>query len=315
MNRRETLLRLINDQIPPDTIPAAFFMHFDPAHHSGQVAVDRHLEYFRYTGMDFVKIQYEQVQPPGKPIRKAQDWAQLPLYPPEFFEPTWQIAQGLVKAAGREALVIMTLYSPFMWACQYDRGADFAGALRENPKAAAKGLEIMTENVLRLVRACKQAGVDGFYASTQGGEAFRFQDPELFLIYIKPTDLTVWDEIRDLPFNTLHICDYEGGYADLSPFLDYPGQVVNASLKLGKRTLTPGEVSQMFGRPFMGGLERRGVIATGDSAAIRLAAEEVLSQAPERFILAADCTVPSETPWGNLKIAIDAAHGYRKVIR
>ena len=170
----------------------------------------------------------------------------------------------------------------------------------------------MTENVLRLVRACKKAGVDGFYASTQGGEAFRCPDPQLFLEHIKPTDLVVWDEIRELPFNILHICDYEGGYADLSPFLDYPGQVVNASLKLGEHRLTPHEVSQMFGRPFMGGLERKGVIATGDPAAIRLAVGELLSKAPERFILAADCTVPSGTPWENLKTAIDMAHTYRK---
>ena len=312
MNRRELLVSLVNNPSPSPSIPAAFFMHFDPAYQRGQAAIDKHLEFFHATGMDFVKIQYEQVQPPGRPIRKPEDWAKLPLYPPEFFEESARVAEGLVKAAGREALVVMTLYSPFMWACQYDRGADPARDLQENPAAVAKGLAVMTENVLRLVRACKKAGVDGFYVSTQGGEALRFPDPQLFLEYIKPTDLAVWAELRDLPFNILHICNYEGGYSDLSPFLDYPGQVVNASLKLGERTLTPGEVSEMFGRPFMGGLERKGVIATGDPAAIRRAAGELLSQAPERFILAADCTVPFETSWDNLKTAIDAAHQYRK---
>ena len=68
----------------------------------------------------------------------------------------------------------------------------------------------------------------------------------------------------------------------------------------------------MFGRPFMGGLERKGVIATGDKQAIRQAVKDVLSQAPEQFILAADCTVPSDTPWENLKTAIDTAHAYSK---
>jgi uroporphyrinogen decarboxylase len=58
----------------------------------------------------------------------------------------------------------------------------------------------------------------------------------------------------------------------------------------------------------MGGLERKGVLATGDQSAIRRAAEAALEQAPERFILAADCTVPGETPWENLKTAIAAAH-------
>jgi uroporphyrinogen decarboxylase len=312
MNRRDLMLSLIQDKRSSGYIPAAFFMHFDEAHKQGQAAINKQLEFFHYTGMDFVKIQYEQTQPPGKSMREPQDWAQVPVYPEAFFEPSLGVVKGLVQAARREALVVMTLYSPFMWAAQFDRQADIHTHLQENPEAVAKGLAIMTENVLRLVRGCKKAGVDGFYASTQGGEAFRFRDPAIFRKYIKPTDLAVWEEIKACPFNILHICDYEGGYTDLTPFLDYPGQVVNCSLKLGEHKLAPREVTQMFGRPFMGGLERKGVIAGGNPAAILQAVGNVLRQAPERFILAADCTVPSETPWENLKIAIDAAHRYRK---
>jgi uroporphyrinogen decarboxylase len=103
-----------------------------------------------------------------------------------------------------------------------------------------------------------------------------------------------------------------GGYADLTPFLDYPGHVVNCSLNLGERTLTPRQVSDLFKRPFMGGLERKGLIATGSPEAIRLSVARLLAEAPDRFILAADCTVPSETPWENLKAAIAAAHQFRK---
>ena len=170
----------------------------------------------------------------------------------------------------------------------------------------------MTENVLTLVRGCKRAGVDGFYASSQGGEAFRFQDPNIFQQYIKPIDLAVWDELSSCTFNILHICDYEGSYDNLTPFLDYPGHVVNSSLKVGDQTLTPKEASQLFGRPFMGGMERKGILATGTSEAIRQAGADVIAQAPERFILAADCTVPGDTPWENLRTAIETAHQHRK---
>ena len=134
----------------------------------------------------------------------------------------------------------------------------------------------------------------------------------MFQEYIKPTDLAVWDEISSCSFNILHICDYEGGYDDLTPFLDYPGHVVNSSLKVGDRTLTPKDVSQLFGRPFMGGLERKGVLATGDLKAIKQTVTDVLAQTPERFILAADFTVPGDTPWEHLRIAIETAHQYRK---
>jgi uroporphyrinogen decarboxylase len=312
MNKRDTVLNLIHNKAFSETIPAAFFMHFDPAHQRGQAAVDKHLEFFRTTGMDFLKIQYENPQPASTPIRKPADWAHTPLYPPEFFEAPVSVAKGLVEVVRSEALVIMTLYSPFMWAAHLGGQERLGEHLQENPQAVQKGLEIMTENVLRLVRGCKRAGIDGFYVSTQGGETFRFQDPEIFRKYVKPTDLAVWEEVKPCPFNVLHICDYEGGYKDLTPFLDYPGQVVNSSLKLGERSLAPAEVARMFGRPFMGGLERKGVVATGNLAEIRQAVTGVLAQAPERFILAADCTVPGDTPWEHLKMAIDTAHEYRK---
>ncbi len=312
MNKRDSLLSLVNSSTPPETIPAAFFMHFDPAYHRGQAAIDKHLEFFRYTRMDFVKIQYEQILPPSPPIRQPRDWGRLPLYPAQDLEEPIRVVEGLVKAARGEALVIMTLYSPFMWTRHANPGMDIVHQLKENPEAVKLGLEIMTENVLNLVRGCKRVGVDGFYASSQGGEAFRFKGTDIFQRYIKPTDLAVWEEIRSCPFNILHVCDYEGGYEDLTPFLDYPGQVVNCSLKLGERSLTPREVSQMFERPFMGGMERKGTIATGSLDEIRRSADSILAQAPERFILAADCTVPSDTPWEHLKTAIDSAHQYRR---
>jgi uroporphyrinogen decarboxylase len=68
----------------------------------------------------------------------------------------------------------------------------------------------------------------------------------------------------------------------------------------------------MFQRPFMGGLERKGVLATGSREAIQAEVHSVLQDAPQRFLLAADCTVPSETPWDNLKLAIETAHEHRR---
>jgi uroporphyrinogen decarboxylase len=311
MNKRDTVLSLVDSQTPPAYVPAAFFMHFDRAFHQGQAAIDKHLEFFRATGMDFVKIQYEQGVPPGPPMRRVADWAHAPRCDEAFFEPTIRLAEGLVKAAKTEALVIMTVYSPFMWAAQLAGAEALSEHLRDNPDAVSKGLEIMTENVLSLVRGCKQVGVDGFYVSSQGGEAFRFPDTDIFQKYVKPTDLAVWDEVQSCSFNILHICDYAGSYDDLTPFLDYGGHVVNCSLKIGERTISPRDAAQMFGRPFMGGLERKGAIATGSPDEIRRAAVDVLAEAPERFILAADCTVPSDTPWEHLKTAIDTAHQYR----
>jgi uroporphyrinogen decarboxylase len=133
----------------------------------------------------------------------------------------------------------------------------------------------------------------------------------VFEQYIKPTDLAVWNEIQDCAFNILHVCDYQGGYDDLATFRDYGGHMVNSSLKVGDRTLTPREAAEFFGRPFMGGLERLGEITARNVSEVRAAAEGVLAQAPERFMLGADCTVPGDTPWDNLKAAIETAHRWQ----
>ena len=295
----------------PNYIPAAFFMHFRPDHIEGQPAIDRHLEFFRATGMDFLKIQFEQELPLSIPITKPEDWANVPPCSPGFFDPTIRIVKELVRTVNSDALVIMTLYSPFMWFSDLADPEVVDAHFKENPETMKKGLEIFTDYVLTLVRLCKLAGVDGFYASTQGGEAFRFKGTNLFQDYIKPSDLAVWDAIKDSPVNILHVCDYHGGYDDLTPFLDYPGSIVSSGLRVGKQTLTPKHISALFERPFMGGLEREGLIATGDLDSIRKAVTDLLTDAPNRFILGADCTVPGDTPWKNLKTAIDTAHQFR----
>jgi uroporphyrinogen decarboxylase len=183
--------------------------------------------------------------------------------------------------------------------------------IKENPAKTKKGIEIITESLMIFVKECIKLGVDGFYHSTQGGESHTFNDSALFTECIKPYDLILMEEInRSCDFNILHVCDYHSGYDDLTPFLDYPGHIVNCSLDLGTRKLTGQEVSQMFGRPFMGGLDRLGTIFSGSRDEIKNAVETECRQKSAKFLLGADCTVPSEVDWDNLKTAIEVAHGF-----
>jgi uroporphyrinogen decarboxylase len=308
-SKRDLVLSLLDPAGTPERVPAAFFLHFDPACHRGRAAVDRHLEFFRATGMDVVKVQYEHPLPPMPELKRPADWSRVPRYREEFFQEPLQVVSDLVAQTKRDALVVVTLYSPFMFAGQIGGTETLVRHLEEDPDQVAKGLKIVTESVLAFVRGCMARGVDGFYASTQGGEAGRFRSPAIFDRYIKPFDLAVWDVIKDAcAFNILHVCDYHAVYDGLERFTDYPGHVVSSGLRLSGRSLSPREVAGIFGRPFMGGMDRHGVIAKGPVPAVRKEAEAVLAAAPKRFMLAADCTVPSETPWENLKAAVEAAH-------
>ncbi len=170
MNKREAILALLSDNQQSAYIPAAFFLHFPPAFRAGQAAVDKHIEYFRSTGMDLVKIQYERSFPKMAEIQKPEDWVRMPRLGADYFEGQLKAVEGLVQALKREAVVIVTLYSPFMCAGQVTGSDLLVRQLQQDPEAVKKGMEAVTDSLLTFVRACIKLGVDGFYASTQGGE-------------------------------------------------------------------------------------------------------------------------------------------------
>jgi uroporphyrinogen decarboxylase len=313
MNKRDVMFSLLEGNAQPPYVPAAFFLHFPPGFQEGQAAIEKHLAFFHYTGMDFVKIQYERPFPPVPSIQRPEDWAEMPRYGREFYESQLNVVDGLVKAAKHEAVVVVTLYSPFMCAGHTTSDALLTEHLQQAPEQVRRGLEIITESLQVFVRACIALGVYGFYHSTQGGETHRFTDSRIFEQYVKPFDLVLMEEIdRRCAFNILHVCDYVRDYDDFTPFLDYPGDIVNCPLHVGDKTLTSTEAATLFDRPYMGGMERKGALATGTPDQVRQAAEAVLRVAPERFVLAADCTVPNDTAWDNLHVAIDTAHTYSR---
>lgn len=323
LSRRERLFSFLGGGAP-GYVPAAFFLHFGPGYQEGEAAVSRHREFFRFTGMDFVKVQYER-KFSAYPVSRPSDWARIPLLDEEFFAPALRVVKGLVEELKAEAPVIVTLYSPYMCAGQVaaESGglAAVTALLEEDPDSVCKGLEIVTESLRVFVNACIRIGVDGFYHSTQGGESGRFSDRRTFTDYVKPFDLALMEDVnRRCPFNILHICDYHkaevGGYDDLAPFIGYPGHVVNCSLDIGGRNWTGAGVSRLFDRPFFGGMDRLGPLATGTAEDAREAARTALtdlhSGGAGPFMLGADCTVPNSTPWENLRAAIDEAHVYEK---
>ena len=57
--KRDVVLELAKGGGATDYVPAAFFLHFAPEYRSGTAAVRKHEEFFRFTGMDLVKIQFE----------------------------------------------------------------------------------------------------------------------------------------------------------------------------------------------------------------------------------------------------------------
>ncbi|MBC8258890.1 MAG: hypothetical protein H8E38_07735 [SAR324 cluster bacterium] len=313
MNKRNLLLNYMESTGYQDYIPAGFFIHFDDHFHSGKAAVARHLEYFNYTNMDFIKVQFEQTFPQMPKITTPDDWEKIPTFSVDTYAGQLQVIEGLIKEVRSEALIVVTLYSPFMCMRVATSNELVTEHFTLDPETMKKALEVMTESLLQFVRACIKLGVDGFYTSTQGAEANRFDDKSIFKQYIKPSDLVVMKEIEQACiFNILHICDYRGGYDDLQPFIDYPGHVVNCSQQVGAKKIGKKELSQLFSRPFMVGMDRHGVISTGRKTAIVEDVKNTIKDAPKQFILGADCTLPNDIDWDCIRLAIETSHSHTR---
>jgi uroporphyrinogen decarboxylase len=313
LNKRDRMLAWLEGKTESNYTPAAFFMHFDEQHKVGSAATEKHLEYFRATDMDFVKIQYEQHYKPVDFLKKPSDWSKLKMNKLDFYEPQLQTVRELVKATKKEALVVMTLYSPFMWAGHSATLPVLLSHMEDNPDAVKKGLDILTESQMLFVNACIDIGVDGFYMATQGSEINQFKNPELFAKYVKPSDLVAMNEINArCPFNILHVCDYNALYANYDAVLDYPGQVVNCNPQLTEKLLSWKEVSAMFKRTAMGGMPKKGVMYKGSPEEIQNEVQHILKDSPKQFILGSECTIPSDIDLKNVRKAIAVAHNFAR---
>ena len=293
MNRRQSVLGLLESDRPEGPVPAAFFVHFGQEYRSGAAAVERHVEYFRRTDMDFVKVQYEDLLPRRPDIESPADWATVEPVGKEFFRNPLEVLEALIEELGTEALIVQSTYSPFSLAA-FTTGFDVMNRhLQEDPDAVRAGLEAVTESLVLFIRECIALGVDGFYASTHGGDETMFGGSPIFEDYIKPHDVALLEAMERCRFNILHICDYFGPYPDLEPYLDYPGHVVTRAVHHRADELGGGlPLLRETGHGRHGSQRRHRRWQRGrDRSRSR---PGVLAGAPERFVLGADCTLPDD---------------------
>lgn len=271
--------------------------------------MEAHLKYFRDTDMDIMKIQFEQTVPRIESL----DEEVSEYIPEDFYRPTLEIIMKIREKVGDEAYVLPTLYSVFQIARQSLGDRRIMDAARNQPERLKAVLGSYEKALLWLVRECKAAGIEGFYTCTQGGEMKFYEIPGFFETFVKPYDLSVMQACNlDTKLNILHICNWEGAFDDLTRFTDYPGQIVNTPNDLNGTPFTLEDGIRLFGRPVLGGFDRKGEINTASEAEVAEMARAILESNPKgRVMVGADCTV-SSAPLANIGAAVAAAHGVRR---
>lgn len=307
LTKREIMQDFLNGKKHGDYVPTAFFMHF-PAQ-VGQEAVYWHIRHLARTGMDLLKVQFEQHQPNIK-VETAKDWEQIQPLPRDFYAPTVQVVREVMDIVGHETMVLPTIYSPFqVLRMQIGIPAVIRWA-KEDPDQVLRALRIYADALLNYARDCKAVGVDGFFTPTQGGENIYKEVPDFFERFIRPFDMEIMTECNaGTHCNILHICDWEGPYDELEQFVSYPGQIVNAPNVVAGKPFTPSDAEKMFNRIALGGLDRKGVINKGNPEEIKAEVKKLIEENLGRLMIGAECTVDNKTAIENIRAAVCTAHG------
>ena len=292
--------------LDPSYAPAAFFIHFGSDQKVGDPAVQAHLNYFHESGMDILKVQFEQTVPR---IREFEE-GKVDFIPEDFYRPTLEIIAKLQEAEGKDVYVLPTVYSPYQVAHHSLGERRIKEAAAAQPALLQAVFDSYRDALIWLIKECKKAGILGFYMCTQGGEMTFYDTPGFFDTFVKPYDLAVMGECtRDTKMNILHICNWEGPYDDLTRYKDYPAQIVNTPTDLNGEPFSLVDGIDLFGRPVLGGFDRKGEFNTMSADEVAAATRAILDAAPAgRVMIGADCTVGS-APLANIQAAVAAAHG------
>jgi len=304
MNKIDRIRAVVNGK-KPDRVPASFWYHFPPKGKvRGKESVKAHLDFYRKSGIDFLKIMNEHPYQVNLDIENPADWRKIKPAPmtSEFFQSHLDEIKMITDELKGDCLTTTTIFNPYS-SGNHASGKLVTEHLNADPKSVSIGLKTIAESLAQFALACIEAGSDGIYFAAQGGEADRFEE-DIFLEFIKPHDLTVLNAVKEQgELNITHIC---GDNVRLHLYANYPGDVINwASTEKHNIPLKAGK--KLFDRTILGGMDNNGVIINGPVGDIQQSVFDIIEEfGDERLIIGADCTLPSDINVDHIRAVIEA---------
>lgn len=317
MNKRERVLNVVSGN-GVDYVPTGFWLHFENEQHHGKESVQAHLDFFKDTGTDILKIMNENLVPWDVKISKADDWNNvkpISLKDP-YIQDQLDIIKRITDEVGDEAVVLTTIHGIVASAFHTRGGGDNYDALRtilsthlrEKPDVVSTAFNNLAEGLAEFTAACLDAGAQGIYYAALGGEKELFTDQE-FEQYIKPNDFKILKAAEQASaFNVLHICKDN---INFNRYKEYNPSVVNWAIHDNDLSISEGRI--LFpNSTILGGLDdRSGVLVDGSKEELERKVFSILDEAGDgKFILGADCTLPTEIDPARVKAAVEATRKY-----
>lgn len=311
MSKRENVLKLLNGE-KFDYTPSGFWIHFaDEINQAGiDAQVKAHEEFAQATNLDIVKIMNENEFRRKEKVQTANDWRKIKTISTSdaLFTNQHELMNKTLDVLDQKVYTLGTVHGVAV-SLSHSSGLSYSQSpeiivehAKENKEAVLDAIKASTENVLNMLNNIQNTPVDGIYYAALGAEKHRFPR-EFFDEFIKPFDLMVLNEIKDKKI-FLHMCKDN---VDLERFTDYPSDIVNWAVHDGDYSLADG--AEIFkDKIIMGGLDdRSGVLVEGTEQEIQAEIEKIKQEVDLlRFILGADCTLPTEIDYERIKFSVEA---------
>lgn len=315
MTKRDRVLAAIQGK-QVDYVPTGFSLHFPVEEASGEKGVKAHLDFFKQTDTDIIKVMNENLVPDVGDIKTPEDWNKIPTYSlnDDFMKRQIEMAKAILDQADSDAFSIGTLHGicasgihPIETRYGYEGVRKLLCAhIRENKQPVIEALKRITDGMCQLAVKYKEIGMDGIYYAALGGEKHYFTDEE-FAEVIEPFDKAILQASKEAGgINFLHMCKenlnlkrYEG-YMDLVDVVNWGIYETDVTLEEGKK-LFPNTT-------IMGGLANRsGVMVEGSIEQLQAVTKQIIRDyGKTSFILGADCTLPTEISYERIRAIVEA---------
>jgi uroporphyrinogen decarboxylase len=312
----------------PDRIPVSLWRHFPVDDQDPMQLAKSIIEFQQLYDFDFVKVTpassfcirdwgvkdiwkgnpegTREYQDPV--IKKPGDWKKLKNLNPKTGELGNQIQclRNIKSKISCDTPVIQTIFSPMSQAKNLAGKQTLLSQVKSNPDEVLEGLKVIQETTLDYITECKKLQIDGFFYAIQFAQKKLLSETE-FLTFEKPFADEILNSVADNWLNVAHIHGEDIMFDLVS---DLKVQILNwhdlctyPDLQTGKAKIT-GAVC--------GGLRQIETMVLGDPGIV--AGETVSAiQRTEgtRFVLGTGCVIPTITPSGNIRAAIDTARNWR----
>lgn len=258
MTKKERLEAALQGR-PLDRPPVSFWRHFAGEDAQGKRCVERHVEFYRATDLDFVKVMHDGLTAPcSLDVHGIED---LKAYRPggrdnPYVRDYLERAKGVVDAVGGEVHVYANVFAPLTLLRRF--GDERLRYYVRTDEAVVRGaLDALSEDLALLCQLLvREAGCFGVFAAFQGAEVSRYSDEE-FLRIVRPSDLKMLHAANEASdWNILHFCAWDEITNNLERWRDYPGRAVNWAVHVEGLSLAEGR--EFFdGKAVMGGFDNR----------------------------------------------------------